>query len=395
MFTPKYVKQGKMLEKGVKKFLRYKADLIPGDTMADLDGLHREFCASLKARDKEAIEKGARKLTRACERAVPPPMNPGLRENLEVILVAVVIAVGIRAYFLQPFKIPTGSMRPTLNGIIATPLDEAQFEEERPGLIGTAWEYVFAGRNYVNKVAPEDGHVSNIRESSVLKFFTFTRMDFTSAAGTTERISIYAPMVQVLGELGLARELRISQVRDGSFAIGPNVQHAVKKGQVLARGYIDTGDQVLVNKFAYHFRSPRRGEVFVFNTRGITGIEATIKDKRAGSQHYIKRLAGLPGDDLEVREPELWINGERAQEEGFVRVMGEYRKTSPHERGYTGNVDPLPLNATPGQKEYWAMGDNSAYSFDSRGWGAVPEENIVGPALVVYWPFAHHWGFIR
>jgi signal peptidase I len=46
-------------------------------------------------------------------------------------------------------------------------------------------------------------------------------------------------------------------------------------------------------------------------------------------------------------------------------------------------------------KTYMAMGDNSANSFDSRNWGPVPERNLVGPALFVYWPFANHWGLIR
>lgn len=46
-------------------------------------------------------------------------------------------------------------------------------------------------------------------------------------------------------------------------------------------------------------------------------------------------------------------------------------------------------------KSYMAMGDNSRDSFDSRNWGPVPEKNLVGPALMVYWPFANHWGLIH
>jgi signal peptidase I len=106
------------------------------------------------------------------------------------------------------------------------------------------------------------------------------------------------------------------------------------------------------------------------------------------SQHYIKRLCGLPGDQFEIRQPELFINGERAQEPGIIRVMETtgYRNYNRQHRFNEGTLQ---------AKEYLALGDNSPASWDSRGWGAVPEGSLVGPALFVYWPFGHHWGFIN
>src|SRR5207342_1707098 len=65
----------------------------------------------------------------------------------------------------------------------------------------------------------------------------------------------------------------------------------VRAGQLLARGMVRSGDHVIVNKFAYHFRRPTRGEVFVFTTKNIDGIHIPAEQ---GSQHYIKRLGGLP-----------------------------------------------------------------------------------------------------
>ena len=181
---------------------------------------------------------------------------------------------------------------------------------------------------------------------------------------------------------------------------------------VIARGYVDTGDQVLVDKVSYHFRAPKRGEVFVFSTKNIKGIEVP---EEQGSQHYIKRLVGVPDDKLDVGNPrdvtaggpaagELFINGVRATEAGMVRVMDEYPKT--HEKTHFGYEYNLQSNRRTrkgpynhfdlrGKREYVAMGDNSHNSADSRSWGTVPEVNVVGPAFVVYWPFAHHWGFIR
>ena len=161
----------------------------------------------------------------------------------------------------------------------------------------------------------------------------------------------------------------------------------IRKGDVLARGFVDTGDQVLVNKFSYHFRMPNRGEVFVFTTNGIKPI---LERSNGQSQHYIKRLTAVPGDSYEVRPPELYVNGERATSPGVVRVM-ERQDGYP---GYSMRQDGDYNKGSLAAKEYLAMGDNSPNSWDSRAWGAVPEKNLVGPALFVYWPFGAHWGLI-
>ena len=70
------------------------------------------------------------------------------------------------------------------------------------------------------------------------------------------------------------------------------------KGETIAKGAIDTGDQVFVDKFTYNFMKPHRGDVFVFRTDNIAGIPA---DPETGSPFYIKRLGGVPGDTLADR----------------------------------------------------------------------------------------------
>ena len=93
MFQPKYLKQAKLLKKGVKKFLHYKEDIIKPDKMEAIQSKLADFEEAVKGREKESIKESAKTLTKACERAVPPAPYPGLRENLEVIFVAIIITL--------------------------------------------------------------------------------------------------------------------------------------------------------------------------------------------------------------------------------------------------------------------------------------------------------------
>jgi signal peptidase I len=273
------------------------------------------------------------------------------------------VAVGIRSYFLQPFKIPTGSMQPTLNGIIGRPSTSPP-----PNLLRQVAEFVILGRNYINVISHEDDEIEDIEQKRFFFFFTFSRL-----ICQRQQFLIYCPPDQLRN--------------DFKVAIG----NQYKRGQVIARGAIDTGDQVFVDKVSYNFVKPHRGDVFVFRTNHIPGIR---EDPESGAPFYIKRLAGLPGDMLRIAPPFLYINGKKAESSGFRRVM----EAKSSYRGYASGGNYLPQ---PGQSftvpahGYFALGDNSHNSYDSRYWGPVPEENLVGRGLLVYWPFNRHWGFIR
>ncbi len=390
MFKPRYLKEAGLLFKGISKFLHYKRDLLPEAKLVEIERLRAAFGEAIQSRDREQIAEAGRRVREQCERAFPAKPQGWLRENVEVFFVAVVIALGIRSYFVQPFKIPTGSMQPTLNGVIATPLEEAQRNDPdfqlHPNFLVKAFDYVVRGRNYVDVTAPAGFEIERIYQKDILKFFSFT---YVEPRGDGKPLRIYAPLVQAL-QLGLGQFIRPDELSPDKREVRLRGTKAVKEGAVLAQGYVDTGDQVLVNKFAYHFRPPRRGEVFVFTTKGITGIQVP---REMGSQHYIKRLAATPGDALEIQQPELFINGEPAKEAGFRRVM------EAHEEGYQGYEEHrggLRMNQVQlGAREYFALGDNSFSSSDSRAWGVVPESNLVGPGLLVYWPFDKHFGWIR
>ena len=154
---------------------------------------------------------------------------------------------------------------------------------------------------------------------------------------------------------------------------------------------MDTGDQVFVDKFSYNFVKPHRGDVFVFRTNHISGIR---EDPETGSPFYIKRLGGLPGDELRIDPPLLYIDGKIAEGFGFARVMAAKLPYRGYALGRDYLTQPNQSFVVP-EHGYFALGDNSYNSYDSRYWGPVPDENLVGRGLFVYWPFNWHWGLIR
>jgi signal peptidase I len=378
MFTKKYIKHGRLLVRHAEKLLRYRKDVLSDATILDLETHIERLRKALRDRDQKAVTAESEKLHGRYAEHLPTPKDAAWRENVEVILVAIVVAIGIRSYFLQPFKIPTGSMQPTLNGIIGHRIDSAT---PFPNFVQQIGEYFILGRNYINVVAAEEDTIKEIVPKKYGFFFTFSELRWEHQKPSM----VYAPP-----------ETLVADFRVQADRLYP-------KGATVARGAVDTGDQVFVDKFSYNFVKPRRGDVFVFRTEGINernmreGINHFIQyDPGSGAPFFIKRLAGVPGDNLRVDPPFLYVNGEKAQGFGFQRVMDK-------KNGYQGYSNPP--NATylnsPQAKfwlpdhSYFAMGDNSYNSSDSRYWGPVPEENLVGRGLFVYWPFNWHWGLIR
>jgi signal peptidase I len=371
-FAPSYIKEARLVLKNARKLLHYKKDVLPEGSRTEFQATIERLEQAINAHAaKPTIETVAMELDKQWSKYLPPAADAGWRENCEVFLVAIVIAVGVRTYFLQPFTIPTGSMQPTLNGIIGTPSTEPP-----PNIGEQLFEFVVRGRNYINVTAKSDDVITAVTERPVLYFITMSNVQCENSSYT-----IWAP----------------PDTLKTYFNVKPGrMFHA---GDVIARGSVDAGDHVFVDKVSYNLHTPTRGEVFVFSTRGIPRIERQLAQAGTeGSQFYIKRLAGLPLDTLRVDSPLLYINGEEAQEYGLRRVMSAIG-------GYRGYSNPSPADAyyltstdatfTVPAGHYFAMGDNSFNSFDSRYWGPVPQENLMGRGLFVYWPFLPHFGFVR
>jgi signal peptidase I len=123
-------------------------------------------------------------------------------------------------------------------------------------------------------------------------------------------------------------------------------------------------DRVLANRFIYRFRDPERGDIVVFETP-----EEAVQRCGAGGT-FVKRLIGLPGDSIGQRSGILRVNG-APLEESYVN-------------GGAPGVD-FP-ERTLGADEYFMMGDNRGQSCDSREWGPVSRNDLIGPVFAVYWP---------
>ena len=124
-------------------------------------------------------------------------------------------------------------------------------------------------------------------------------------------------------------------------------------------------DRVLANRFLYHFRKPKRGDIVVFETPPLAA------QKCGAGGTYVKRLIGLPGETWEERNGYVYIDGKRLDE--------------PYVHDTRRDVRSLPKRTIPAG-EYFFMGDNRSSSCDSRDWGTVPRANLVGEVFAIYWP---------
>jgi len=369
--TPSYRKEAKLVLRAARKLLRYRRDILPDKQVIGLREAITRLEVAMRKNSREDITAATEKLHGLFDQAAPRPPLAGLRENTEVILVALVIALGVRAYFLQPFKIPTGSMQPTLYGVTGTPT-----VEPLPSWPVRIADFVLRGRTWIDVTADADDSVIGLREVTRFHFFTSTEV-----ITRTRTYNVPAPLNVVRTD----------------FKIYPG--RPLLAGQPIVRGHADSGDQLFVDKVSYNFVRPEPGDVFVFRTTGIRRIEAGIAPGM-GSQYYIKRLAAQGGQTLRIDPPNLYVNGEIPQLPVLQRVMSCRDGYAGYSNSSAGG-GAFPILGSPEAEytvpraSYFALGDNSYHSSDSRYFGPVPEGNVVGRGLVVYWPFLGRWGLIN
>jgi signal peptidase I len=173
-----------------------------------------------------------------------------------------------------------------------------------------------------------------------------------------------------------------------------------QKGDVLCDGWLSTGDHLFVDRFSHHFTGLKRGDVTVFNTVGLTDGYRKLSDK---GYYYIKRLVGLPGDTLRIKDDMVYVTpaGE-TEEKPITELSPAFEKIYSRKGGYHGHLNSRgaqylgnpDATFTVPKNCYFMMGDNSNSSLDSRYFGAVPRDNIVGKGFFVFWPVSRRWGLV-
>jgi signal peptidase I len=135
------------------------------------------------------------------------------------------------------------------------------------------------------------------------------------------------------------------------------------------------GDRVLVARFMYRLQDPNRGDVIVFHPPGV-GNQPIRNAKTKASVYFIKRIIGLPGETVVGRDGAVSIC--KAPNKGCHALQEPYLAQN------SGLTDFAPV--TIPKDQYFMMGDNRAVSDDSRDWGTLPRDNIIGEAFITYWP---------
>src|SRR6266508_6608640 len=167
MFTSRHIKHSRLLLRHARKYLRYKHDKLSDADREQIVAEMQMLREGLQSKQRQKIHSTAETLDKTLHKLTPVTWESHGRENCEVILVAIVVAVDIRSYFLQPFKIPPGSMQPTLNGIIGYPSTTPA-----PNILRQIGEFIILGRNYIDVVSREDDEVVQIQQKKFLFFFT-------------------------------------------------------------------------------------------------------------------------------------------------------------------------------------------------------------------------------
>lgn len=417
------IQKAKQLLLATKKVIDYRKDTLQEKDLDQLYTLHRLLSSALKTVptvDLTLISNLIEQL-HACLTKHGGTLYPITfwSENAETFMVAAILALSVRAFFFQHYKIPTNSMYPTYAGMLPK-----VYSLESPKLTfeQKAIDFLISGATTYEVVSPITGVLS-------IPFFTETdmysnlgRVHFEKVVGRKwfgllpeirraytlliedQPVTIHVPWDFCLDEVICQTFFPLAQSLDAVHCANIHqlkydtvkkrllltTNRTLQAGTTLLNFQILTGDSLFVDRFTYNFRKPKVGEAFVFHTGKIAALSpgGTIQD-----EYYIKRIAGQGGDTLQIKNNILLRNG--------TPITGAlaFDKNNQHIDLYTGYkaqgtlqkaaIDRVPLH------HYYAMGDNSAHSADSRFWGYVPEAEVVGKPWLIFYPFKGRFGIAR
>jgi len=228
------------------------------------------------------------------------PFLSHLREWVDALIIAYILAMFIRTFIVELFKIPTGSMTPALVGDICAKFDYDGNGEDDLVLL--------KGPNLIHVFYKEDG----------------------------------------------------KYVRDKFIRNPPQYK-------LIGRKFHKRSDMIVVDKFAYWFKPPKRGDIVVFK------VPPNIYTRK--KPVYIKRAIGLPGDKVDIAGGAVYVNGKKLTGEPYDHI---FYLNACDGRYFTHTTVP--------EDRLLVLGDNSKSSLDSRAWGFVPLENLKGRAFFRYYP---------
>lgn len=387
-FLSKAVREAVAMRRHVWKLLQHQRDILKPEEIQAVEGAMGELQGALNGGvPKPVLKTHIMRLEAAANENLKPYPFAAWRENVEVLLVALAVAMGIRTFFLQPFKIPTGSMQPTLFGVTSENL------RGRTGVvIPKGWDRVrdwFAGASYVRLTADKDGQLTRIDPPLKLLIFNIKQTIWFAGKAHT----FWFPP-----DYGAMRLQDRIDAKEGDL---------FRAGEEIINVRVSSGDHLFVDRITYNFRSPNRGEIVVFETKGIY--------KLPQDQFYIKRLVGLGGESIQIgNDRHVVINHTNrldAATPHFEFVYGFDPQVTPRDSRFSGHVNqtvsesfgfryslaPLFQDGSSvfdvPARHLLVFGDNTMNSKDSRDWGAFADKNVIGRSCFVYWPLSKRFGW--
>ena len=455
-----FVKATRSQKKGAKEILRlgqkvydYRKDILSATDADNLQSANQELKEALSQKPISGplLEEKAKKVDEQLQKSGDSYYHKkSWVENVEMLLVAAIVVIGIRSFFVQPFIIPTNSMYPSFSGMQPHVYED---KETTPGFLGRCMDKLLLGASHYKLEAESSGNLYLKLQGQMSfrfddakfpegRFFVFpaTVREYVFEVGGKEHI-LRVPAEFDLDELIAKKFAGVENLQDLPLIITQDQgfpsnrlklsDKQFNKGDLLLGFDILLGDALFVDRFSYNFVHPKSGDPSVFRTGSIDNfnrkIGTEIISEIGEDKYYIKRLVGEPGDVLEMKVPESVFSNGTDTRKGVPGVL--YRNGSPisgrkafeRNRKRTEDLakDPnaKPQDAYPGyraeglltnravvkvpkandnptgKKAFFAMGDNSTDSLDGRAWGFVPENEIIGRAFLVYYPFTKRWGF--